>query len=627
MSLFEELKRRNVFRVGIAYVLISWLLLQGADFAFDLVGAPNWVIQSLSIVVVLGLPIALFFAWAYELTPEGIKREREVDRSQSITPNTGKKLNSAILVLMTLAIAYLLIDKLFISAPEHETAGIAITSEPVTSATEEQAAEPEVSRQSIAVLPFLALSSGPDDEFFADGLTEEILNSLAQLPELLVTARTSAFHFKGKNLTATEIAASLGVAHIVEGSVRRSGDRLRVTAQLIRANDGFHLWSENYDETTKDTIAVQEDIAEKIAGALNVILDDEDRKSMHQAGIRDVEAFINYQKARDQYSKAHGSEDILRDLRKANVYLDAAIERVPEFSLAYLFHSDLYTHILLENSAGVRNEDISDQDVADAMDNALSDFRSAARFANTPEQRANVDLDLALLSGNWQDMYQRIERLLQEDSCSAPIWIAALAAWTEDTNRLANRLKAFQACDPLGPTGLFNLAGAAVWTGDPELALKTSLEGLALQEHDYIAAWNVRALIMNDRLDEAETALNLNIRQPYERDQQKVIVAAARGDTEAARQGATEWQQVHGPSDYVGLLFAAWLGDREAANRYAAAMDSRPMGYLNLLVAAYWCTCGAPFDLDATPDFAARLRGSGMPWPPATPTKLPLKDW
>jgi hypothetical protein len=348
---------------------------------------------------------------------------------------------------------------------------------------------------------------------------------------------------------------------------------------------------------------------------------------MHQAGIRDVEAFINYQKARDQYSKAHGSEDILRDLRKANVYLDAAIERVPEFSLAYLFHSDLYTHILLENSAGVRNEDISDQDVADAMDNALSDFRSAARFANTPEQRANVDLDLALLSGNWQDMYQRIERLLQEDSCSAPIWIAALAAWTEDTNRLANRLKAFQACDPLGPTGLFNLAGAAVWTGDPELALKTSLEGLALQEHDYIAAWNVRALIMNDRLDEAETALNLNIRQPYERDQQKVIVAAARGDTEAARQGATEWQQVHGPSDYVGLLFAAWLGDREAANRYAAAMDSRPMGYLNLLVAAYWCTCGAPFDLDATPDFAARLRGSGMPWPPATPTKLPLKDW
>jgi TolB-like protein len=249
LSLFEELKRRNVFRVGIAYVLISWLLLQGADFAFDLVGAPNWVIQSLSIVVVLGLPIALFFAWAYELTPEGIKREREVDRSQSITPNTGKKLNSAILVLMTLAIAYLLIDKLFISAPEHETAGIAITSEPVTSATEEQAAEPEVSRQSIAVLPFLALSSGPDDEFFADGLTEEILNSLAQLPELLVTARTSAFHFKGKNLTATEIAASLGVAHIVEGSVRRSGDRLRVTAQLIRANDGFHLWSENYDET------------------------------------------------------------------------------------------------------------------------------------------------------------------------------------------------------------------------------------------------------------------------------------------------------------------------------------------------------------------------------------------
>ncbi len=627
MSFFKELKRRNVFRVGIAYVLIGWLLLQAADFAFDLVGAPNWVIQSLSIVVVIGLPVALFFAWAFELTPEGIKREHEVDRSQSITPHTGKKLNGAIVVLMALDIAYLLFDKFSISGPEKEIAGIAKTSEPVTSATEEQVTESEVSRQSIAVLPFLALSSGPDDEFFADGLTEEILNSLAQLPELLVTARTSAFHFKGKNLTATEIAASLGVAHIVEGSVRRSGERLRVTAQLIRAEDGFHLWSENYDETTKDTIAVQEDIAEKIAGALNVILDDEDRKSMHQAGIRDVEAFINYQKARDMYSKAHGSDDMIRDLREANVFLDAALERVPEFSLAYLFHSDFYTHILLDNAAGVRNENIGDQDVAEAMDNALSDFRSAARFANTPEQRANVDLDLAMLSGNWQDMYQRIERLMQEDSCSPPIWIGVLAAWTADTNRFMDRQKAFQACDPLGSTGLTNLAGAAVWTGDPGLALKTSMEGLELQHHDHIAAWNVRALVMNDRLDEAETAVNLMMREPFERDVSKVMVAAARGDTESARKSAAEWQQVHGPSDYEGLLFAAWLGDREAANRHAAAMDSRPMGYLILLIATYWCTCGAPFDLEATPDFAARLIDSGMTWPPTSPTKLPLKDW
>ena len=275
----------------------------------------------------------------------------------------------------------------------------------------------------------------------------------------------------------------------------------------------------------------------------------------------------------------------------------------------------------------MRDENISDQDVADAMDNALSDFRSAARFANTSEQRANVDLDLALLSGNWQDMFQRIERLMQEDSCSAPIWIAPLAAWTADTNRFMDRLNAFQVCDPLGSTGLFNLAGAAVWTGDPDVALKTSMEGLELQDHEYIAAWNVRAFVMNNRLDEAETALNLNMRLPNERDQQKVMVAAARGDAEAARQNAAKWQQGHGPSDYEGLLFAAWLGDREAANRHAAAMDSRPMGYLNLLIATYWCTCGAPFDLDATPDFAARLRGSGMPWPPGSPTKLPLKNW
>ncbi len=162
---------------------------------------------------------------------------------------------------------------------------------------------PATTVKSLAVLPFVAMSSGADDEYFADGLTEEILNSLAQLPELLITARTSSFHFKGQDIPVQEIAATLGVQHIVEGSVRRSGERLRVTAQLVRAADGFHIWSENYDSTSEDTIQVQEDIAEKIAEAMNVVMDDDKREAMRKAGLRNVEAFINYQKAMELYGR------------------------------------------------------------------------------------------------------------------------------------------------------------------------------------------------------------------------------------------------------------------------------------------------------------------------------------
>ena len=238
MSLFAELSRRNVIRVGIAYAIIGWVLAQIAEFAFENFGAPDWVLKSIVVILLLGLPLALFFAWAFEMTPDGIKREVEVDRSQSIVSQTGRKLDRTIIAVLVVALGWFSFDKF------SGDAELAPPTEPV-----EQLAVDQTQEKSVAVLPFVAMSSGPDDEYFADGLTEEILNSLAQLPELLVTARTSAFSFKGQDLPVQEIAAVLGVNHIVEGSVRRSGERLRVTAQLIRADDGFHLWSENYDST------------------------------------------------------------------------------------------------------------------------------------------------------------------------------------------------------------------------------------------------------------------------------------------------------------------------------------------------------------------------------------------
>ncbi len=262
MTFFHELKRRNVFRVGVAYLLAAWVLLQIVDLVLDVISAPEWILQVFALAAAIGLPTVLIFAWAFELTPEGLKRESQVDRSSSITPQTGRKLDRAIIVLLVLTVAALLTDRyLNLERRSDESVVEQTVEEPATGST--PTADQTVTQRSVAVLPFLALSSGADDEYFADGLTEEILNALSQLPELLVTARTSAFHFKGQDLPVQEIAGQLGVRHIVEGSVRRAGERLRVTAQLVRAEDGFHLWSENYDSTAADTIAVQEDIARR----------------------------------------------------------------------------------------------------------------------------------------------------------------------------------------------------------------------------------------------------------------------------------------------------------------------------------------------------------------------------
>ena len=249
MSFFEELKRRNVVRVGIAYGVAAWLLIQLTDIVFPRIGLADSAVTLVIALLAIGFIPALILAWAFEMTPEGIKKEKDVDRAKSITPQTGKQLNRMIIAGLALVIIGMAVERAWFAGrddviePPVALDGATAISSDSTSASADQAKQ----RESVAVLPFNSMSSGEDDGYFADGLTEEILNSLAALPELLVTARTSSFHFKGKNLPVQEIAATLGVDHIVEGSVRRSGERVRITAQLVRADDGFHLWSDTYD--------------------------------------------------------------------------------------------------------------------------------------------------------------------------------------------------------------------------------------------------------------------------------------------------------------------------------------------------------------------------------------------
>jgi len=331
MSLFEELKRRNVVRVGVAYVVIGWVTAQIAEFAFENFGAPEWVLKTIVVILLLGLPIALFFAWAFELTPDGVKLEKDVDRSESITSTTGRKLDRVIIAALVLALAYFFWDRQGTDEPVESV-------EPVTAVeTAEVEQQPKAKGpdpRSIAVLPFVNMSSDEEQEWFSDGLTEEILNSLARTPDLLVAARTSAFKFKGSGEDIPTIAASLGVAHILEGSVRSSGDQLRVTAQLIRASDGFHLWSQTYDRNPEDVIAIQEEIAIEIAIALETAMDPEALASMVSSGTSSVAAFNAYLQGMAYGASTLSTGDIYAFLGARDNF-ERAVEIDPDFSMAY----------------------------------------------------------------------------------------------------------------------------------------------------------------------------------------------------------------------------------------------------------------------------------------------------
>jgi TolB-like protein len=270
MSFFTELKRRNVFRVGIAYLIGSWLLAQIAELILGTFNAPDWTLQFIFVVLLIGFPIALFFAWAFELTPDGVKRESEVDRSQSNQQKTGQKLNRGIIIALVLALAYFVWESRFAETGSDPLSGQ--TSEQVTSVKENSAltsddAEP-VTDHSVAVLPFVNMSSDPEQEYFSDGITEEVINALVKIPGLSVPARTSVFAFKGQLQDVREIGRELSVAHVLEGSIRSQGQQVRITAQLINVESGFHLWSETYDRQLDNIFAVQEEIALAIAGVL-----------------------------------------------------------------------------------------------------------------------------------------------------------------------------------------------------------------------------------------------------------------------------------------------------------------------------------------------------------------------
>ena len=400
-TFFNELKRRNVVRVAVAYLILGWLVFQIAETLLPGFGAPEWIFKTLVLLVAIGFPFAVLFAWAFELTPEGLRKTGEVDVTASVTGSTGKKINAVIITSLVVALVYFVWDRqqLIDAANGVAEPVAAIDEAPNPDADESNAPEPADDatdkRRSIAVLPFVNMSSDAEQEWFADGLTEEILNSLARTPDLLVAARTSSFKFKGSGDDIPTIAESLGVEHVLEGSVRRSGDRLRVTAQLIRASDGFHLWSETFDRTMNDVIEIQEQVAIEIADALETAMDPEALARMVSTGTSSVPAYEAYL----QGLAYTGSALVLTDgyqYVSARESFEKAVAADPEFSLAHrqiaaFWNTQLSRTLILGGMTELPQEEIAERYHA-SIDDAIRYAEDPVRQTGYRAGKARTEL-------------------------------------------------------------------------------------------------------------------------------------------------------------------------------------------------------------------------------------------
>ena len=330
MSFFEELKRRNVVRVGIAYAVAAWIILQLTEVLSELLKLPEQIGPVVVAMVVIGFPIVLFAAWAFELTPEGLKRESEVDRSQSIAPRTARKLNFFTIALLALAVAFLLFDK-FSGEPGVPTAG-----QVADMATQEVKAAPAptvaADPNTIAVLPFDNRSQQEGDRYFVEGIHDDLLTNLARIGGLKVISRTSVMSYAGTNQTIPEIASELGVATVMEGAVQRSADTVRINVQLIDAATDQHLWAETYDRqlTAGNLFAIQSEISEQIAGALHATLSPDEERRIDDRPTDDLAAYNAYLRGRQALAlgSAEGADRAVEEFRRAT-------ELDPEFAGAW----------------------------------------------------------------------------------------------------------------------------------------------------------------------------------------------------------------------------------------------------------------------------------------------------
>ncbi|WP_439106204.1 tetratricopeptide repeat protein [Congregibacter sp.] len=463
MSFLGELKRRNVFRVAGVYTVVGWLLVQVAATVEEAIALPAWFDAVVLSFLVIVFPIALIFAWAFELTPDGIKRTSSVDEDESITAQTGSKLDVVLIISFLLFAGAMVMPRFLGEGTPAESPAVVASA---NSAAEDGKpadtpvviADPNTPPDaSIAVLPFADLSPRGDQEYFADGISEELLNVLAKVKALKVAGRTSSFSFKGRNEDLKEIGRVLKVAHILEGSVRSQGDRVRVTAQLIQVSDGYHLWSETYDGNLSDIFAVQDDIAQQILVALKEQLVVVAAPEVAPATRTDVTAYGLFLEARDLiYTRDEAK------LTRAKALLDQVISIDPEYApsysaraKAYLLLSDRprsYGKIPVQESSNKAEADVT---MALELDPNLADAHAVRGLLN--DNLGNPDFALASL---------RRALELNPNSLDARNWLSISLQNSGRMREAVDELEVLLEIDPLFPPAVNNAMNGRDVLGD-----------------------------------------------------------------------------------------------------------------------------------------------------------------
>ncbi len=466
MKLLAELKRRNVIRMAGLYLVGAWLLVQVAATLLPVFDAPGWVMKVLVGLLAFGFLAALVFSWIYELTPDGLKRDGEVAATQSIAPQTARRMDRMIIVVMALALGYFALNKFVLAPGRVDVANAAsppaaVATDPADSAPAATAAQDlpaPADPKSIAVLAFANMSADQDNEYFSDGVAEEILNALAKVDDLKVAGRTSSFYFKGRNESLAAIGSTLGVAHVLEGSVRKQGERLRISAKLLRVSDGVEMWADTFDGTDADIFALQETIAQQVTSELKVALDAGQQDRLVDVGTRDPDAYALYLRATEVFNQ----RDVTR-YEGAIASLLQALELDPQFARA---HSRLAT--LYYVSATTAAPERYDAFAADATESAEQALRLNPKLAEPHALLGTVHQS----DRRYSLARAELQRALELDPADATtnFWHALMHCLTGHIAPCERGLDRTLQIDPLLPNALGWRSRLLVSAGDLQAA-------------------------------------------------------------------------------------------------------------------------------------------------------------
>jgi len=515
LNLFAELKRRNVYKVAITYAVVAWLVIQAASILLPTFEAPNWVMKAFVVLLAFGFVMSVMISWAFEATTEGLKRTKDVSPEMSLPSWSARKFAAFIISLALIAAGLFAFQFLRPVGTSRRDVGQIEEGRP-------GGASLPISQKSIAVLPLLNESGDPKDEYFSDGLSEELIAALAQIKDLKVIGRSSSFRFKDRKEETKTIGEKLGVATLLEGTVRKQGERVRIVAELINAADGIELWTRTFDRELKDIFAVQQEIAAAVASSLKVTLLGADSSSAQTAATKSVEAHNAYLQGHFYFQRRN-----LDDYRKAVAYFDQAIQVDPDYALAYAERSEAWTQI----------GDLSGQ-------------------GKTAWPKAREDAEKAVA----------IAPALAE-AHAALGWVRFFTEWKFAEG--LSELKRAKELSPANPTANDLLARVIVYLGKLDEAEKQARQAVELDPLAYPTQNNLaRVLFAEGKLDEADAiARKAAELQPTAASSRRfqVLVAVQRGDGETALREA-QLEPDEGYRRFELALAQHVRGDRGAAD-------------------------------------------------------------